>query len=261
MKRERAREPDVLLVSDVHGAFEALHRVAATREPLLILGDLVNLVDYRTMEGIIPDIVGRGLVEETIEARARGREDHAEEAWRRGVALLDIDVGARVREVMEAEYRKMSDALEGASAYVIHGNVDSPDLLEEHLPAGCAYVDGKVLEIEGVTVGFAGGGVQRIGSRGEISDDTMRQKLALLGPVDVLCTHIAPALPMLAEDVIGGSSKGSEPVLDYLDEHQPRFHFFGDIHQPRAITYDRGTTRCVNVGYFRATGRPTRHPA
>lgn len=255
------RAPDVLLVSDVHGAFEALRRIASSTEPLLILGDLVNLVDYRTMEGIIPDIVGRELIEETIVARARGRDDIAEETWRAGVAELDVDVGARVREAMHAEYTEMADALTGSNAYVIHGNVDSPDLLAAHLPTGCGYVDGQVVEIEGLRVGFAGGGIPRIGSRGEISDDAMRQKLALLGPVDMLCTHIAPALPMLAQDVIGGSSKGSEPVLEYIDEHQPAFHYFGDVHQPRAVSYVRGGTRCVNVGYFRATGRPTRHPS
>jgi len=32
-------------------------------------------------------------------------------------------------------------------------------------------------------------------------------------------------------------------------------HFFGDVHQPQASTWRIGSTRCRNVGYFRATER------
>jgi Icc-related predicted phosphoesterase len=83
----------------------------------------------------------------------------------------------------------------------------------------------------------------------------MAAKLDQLGPVDVLCTHVPPAVPMLASDVIGGRPKGSGPILDYIKEHRPRYHFFGDIHQPRALSWRLGETMCRNVGYFRATGR------
>lgn len=251
----------MLLVSDVHGAFGALRRVAASAEPLLVLGDLVNLVDYRTLEGIVTDVVGRPLIEVTIEARTRGDDAAADAAWRAGIDGLGIDVRGEVIERMRTSYREMTESLTGADAYVIHGNVDSPEMLQEHLPPGVRYVDGQSVEIEGAIVGFAGGGVPRIGSRGEIDDDAMRAKLADLGTVDILCTHVAPALPMLAQDVIGGSSKGSTPVLEYIEEHEPAFHYFGDVHQPRATEYQHGATKCLNVGYFRATGRPVRHRA
>ena len=48
----------LLVVSDVHGAFDALEEVARRGEILLILGDLINLLDYRTHEGIITDVLG-----------------------------------------------------------------------------------------------------------------------------------------------------------------------------------------------------------
>jgi hypothetical protein len=47
----------VLIVSDVHGAFEPLG-FSPGPETLLVLGDLVNLMDYRTGEGITADILG-----------------------------------------------------------------------------------------------------------------------------------------------------------------------------------------------------------
>ncbi len=87
----------------------------------------------------------------------------------------------------------------------------------------------------------------------------MAAKLDDLGPVDVLCTHVAPAVRPLSKDVIGRRIKESQPVLDYIREHRPRWHYFGDIHQPQATTWRVGSTTCINVGYFRATGRPVRH--
>jgi Icc-related predicted phosphoesterase len=79
--------------------------------------------------------------------------------------------------------------------------------------------------------------------------------------VDILCTHVAPAVSALARDVVGGKEKGSQAVLDYLVDAQPQFHYFGDIHQPQASSWRVGDTRCRNVGYFRATGRAVSHGA
>ena len=87
----------------------------------------------------------------------------------------------------------------------------------------------------------------------------MSVKLDRLGPVDILCTHVPPAVPELACDVIGGREKGSAAVLEYLLREQPPNHYFGDIHQPRATTWRVGETISRNVGYFRATGRGIRH--
>ena len=84
-------------------------------------------------------------------------------------------------------------------------------------------------------------------------------KLQRLGPVDVLCTHVAPAVRPLSTDVIGGRAKESAAVLDYVEAHRPPWHYFGDIHQPQAVSWRVGATLCRNVGYFRATRRPVRH--
>ncbi len=48
----------MLVVSDVHGAFDALADLKRYDEPLLVLGDLLNLLDYRTGEGITADGLG-----------------------------------------------------------------------------------------------------------------------------------------------------------------------------------------------------------
>jgi Icc-related predicted phosphoesterase len=83
-----------------------------------------------------------------------------------------------------------------------------------------------------------------------------------IGPVDVLCTPVPPAVDPLRFDVVTGRlERGSEPVREYLIEHQPRFHLFGDVHQPQATTWRLGATHCMNAGYFRATGRFLRFDA
>jgi Icc-related predicted phosphoesterase len=84
----------------------------------------------------------------------------------------------------------------------------------------------------------------------------MEELLERLGSVDVLCTHVAPALDPLQTDVVTGrAERGSAPLLGFIRSHHPRLHLFGDVHQPQASTWRVGPTRCRNVGYFRATER------
>ena len=72
-----------------------------------------------------------------------------------------------------------------------------------------------------------------------------------------LAENVAESLDQGARVVVTGRlERGSGPILDYLREHRPSFHFFGDVHQPQASTWRVGSTVCRNVGYFRATRRP-----
>ena len=249
----------MLIVSDVHGASAALRRVASMGEPLLVLGDLINYIDYRTNEGIVADVSGQELVDEFVSIRGAEGHEAASEIWHRHWVGREAELRERYRTVTEAAYRDVCDALRGCEAYVTYGNVDRPKMLADHLPEGSRFVDGEVVVIGGVRVGFAGGGMKRIDTPGEVSENEMATKLANLDSVDILATHVPPAVPALACDVIGGREKGSVAILDYIERMQPQFHYFGDIHQPRATTWRLGATTCINAGYFRATGRAIRH--
>lgn len=248
----------VLIVSDVHGEFDALADLVRTGETLLVLGDLINLMDYRTGEGIISDVMGGdfGLL---VSAR-RGASDYSgmRELWEQRSDGRRDEIRRGIAHLVEQEYGRCRHALAGGKGYVTFGNVDRPALLAEALPDGMRFVDGEVVEIEGVTFGFVGGGIATpVNAVGEVSDEEMTAKLERMGPVDVLCSHLPPAVPALHKDVITGRlERASGPILDYLVRHRPRFHFFGDVHQPQASTWRVGDTRCHNVGYFRATRRP-----
>lgn len=251
----------MLLVSDIHGAFSALARVAQLGEPLLILGDFINFIDYRTNEGILADVLGAAFVSQVSRYRANGDYAGSRSLWRERFGGDGTRIREEIERAVNRQYDSVTAALTGAHAFVTYGNVDWPGQLRRSLPDGVRFVDGEAIEIEGVTVGMVGGGgATPLGVPGEITEDEMARKLDTLGPVDVLCTHLPPDVPSLHRDVITGRLEGGSSVLlDYLHTARPRFHYFGDIHQPQAKRWRLGDTICINVGYFRATHRPVRH--
>ncbi len=251
----------MLIVSDVHGAVAALRRTFQMGETVLVLGDLINYIDYRTADGILADVAGHEWVAGMIVHRTAEDWDSVSAHWkalreRREPEDLRRDFESRI----EQAYASICAAMTGEKAFVTFGNVDRPDRLEYHLPSSASFIKSGVIEVDGWSVGIVGGGVpSRMGVPGEVPDEVLAERLAAIGPVDILGTHVPPAIPQLSVDVVAGTNKGSRPVLDYVLEHQPLFHYFGDIHQPQAVSWRIGRTLCRNVGYFRATGRPVRH--
>ncbi len=228
-----------------------------TGHTLLILGDLVNLTDYRTGEGAVADVLGIDFARETSAARAVGDYQGMRDLWSEHVGSGFEDVRSRIGAAIDAQYQQVAEVLDGGHGFVIHGNVDRPRSLQASLPPGFEYVHGEVVELEGVRFGFVGGGAPTpLQAEGEIADEEMARILDGMGRVEVLCTHVPAAVPALRTDVITGrAERGSEAVLEYLTRERPRLHLYGDVHQPQATTWRIGPTRCRNVGYFRATGR------
>lgn len=251
----------IRIISDVHGAVAALRRVVPGDEPLLILGDLINFIDYRSNEGIVSEVAGHEFVDEVVRLRSVGDFVSAGELWRAHSKGREEEFRGLYTEAIAAAYAEICAPLDGVNAYVTYGNVDNPEIMKQHLPTSVSFIEADTVVLDGQTFGIVGGGVPTINSPGEISDELMAQRLDSIGPVDVLCTHVAPAVWPLSADVIGGRAKGSAAVLDYIKRFQPRSHYFGDIHQPQAVTWTIGETRCTNVGYFRATGRVFVHDA
>ncbi len=247
----------MIFVSDIHGAASALARVVGLGEPLVVLGDFINLTDYRTGEGAVAEVLGLDLAKESARSRARGDYTRMRALWVEAAGEDAERVRGAMAEVYRRQYQEMAEALTGGEGLVIHGNVDRPSMLVDMLPPGYKYAHGMTVELEGLRLGLVGGGVPTpLKAEGETEDEEMEALLDELGPVDVLCTHIPPALGSLRHDVITDrDERGSLPVLRYLETHQPRFHLFGDIHQPQATAWRVGRTMCHNAGYFRATGR------
>lgn len=252
----------VHVVSDVHGADDALARAADDADLFVCLGDLILFLDYADpSRGIYADLFGAAHTTAFIEARTAGRYEEAREisaaAWQR---MGIVDASARrgvLLEQVAMQYEELFEAMPD-NAVLTYGNVDIPDLWPRFLKAGHHVLDGQVIEVEGLRMGFVGGGVvSPMRTPYELTLEEFEAKVEQLGPVDVLFSHIPPAVPELTYDVVARRFEyGSEALLDYVRQHQPLVHLFGHVHQPQVARTRIRRTECVNVGHFAASKRP-----
>jgi len=252
----------VHVVSDVHGAGVELARAAEGSDVFVCLGDLILFLDYHDpARGIFADLFGADYTREYIELRTANRFDEARalsaQAWA-GIGVDGQDGRWSVMQSMvRSQYEELFEALP-RPALLTYGNVDLPDMWPDYLSDGHRVLDGEVVDMGGLRWGFVGGGLTSpMRTPFEISPEEYARKVDRLGAVDVLFTHIPPAVPELVYDVEAQRFEvGSEALLAYVREHQPRFHLFGHIHQPLVRRMRIGRTECMNVGHFHGTGRP-----
>ena len=244
----------MFFISDVHHGLASIKNIPDTKEPVVILGDLINWIDYRTGQGIAEDVFGKEIVIKLVQLR----KDHNFKDRRKLWSSMFEENPDLIQEKLELaiyrQYKEVFNALKKFEVWIIPGNVDSVDMIKETMTSNVNYVDGKVLEYKNLKIGFAGGGVPTpINARGEISDESFSLKLNKLGRVDIICTHAPPFVRELITDVITNKEEqGWSSLKDYILEKEPRFSIFGDVHQPQASRWRLGHTECMNVGYFRA---------
>jgi Icc-related predicted phosphoesterase len=255
----------VHVVSDVHGDVEALARAGEGADALVVLGDLVDFVDYADpTAGILGRVLGAETSARFGELRTRGRPGELIEFARAAWARLD-DAAGVVEEAVREQYAALFAVLP-VPTYAIPGNVDLPQLWPEFAPTGVRCVDGEAVWVGGLRFGFVGGAPLPPGvapRRGGPWQPYLRPAKEFaaaalaLPPVDVLCSHAPPALPELAYDVVTRRPEAAAPaLLEVVRRDRPRAALFGHVHQPLAPRARVGRTECVNVGHFRRTGTP-----
>ena len=252
----------IYVVSDLHGAHDRLTKALPHGSTLLLLGDLVNLIDYISKTGILYDVFSTEAVDKVSALRARGDYESAREVIQSRSEGREDEIRSEIGRRIAEEYESVFAALPDPT-YLILGNVDSPPLahgLAERTPA-VTLVDGQVLELHGERFGFVGGALPTpLHVAGEVSEEDMKAKVDALDEVDILCSHIPPAIPELCFDTLAGKAeRGSDDLLRYIREVQPRRAYFGHVHQPLVSAMHVGRTLCINVGYFRGTGRAFPH--
>jgi Icc-related predicted phosphoesterase len=248
----------VHVVSDVHGRADALPAAADGADALICLGDLLLFVDYADhRRGIFPDLFGAEAARQFIDLRTAQRFDEARAMSARLWAGLDGDPGQHVEAAASRQYAELFEAMPTPS-YLTYGNVDIPRMWNAHLRPGQHVLDGQRVELGGWSFGFVGGGLRsRYRTPNELDDDAYAAKVAAVGAVDVLCAHIPPDMPGLLFDTVAQRmERGSAALLDAVRRTQPRYLLFGHVHQPLVGWMRIGRTECINVGHFRATGRP-----
>jgi Icc-related predicted phosphoesterase len=245
------------VVSDVHGRADALAGAARGADALVCLGDLLLFLDYADhRRGIFADLFGAQNAREYIDLRTAKRFDEARALAARLFAQYESPAMVFEQKIKD-QYAELFAAMP-EPAYLTYGNVDVPRMWDDYLKPGHTVLDGGTAEIGGWRFGFAGGGLFSVyRTPNEMSEDTFRSKLDSVGEVDVLCTHIPPAIPELLYDTVARRlEQGSEALLDTIKRTQPRYALFGHVHQPLARRTRIGNTECLNVGHFRATGAP-----
>jgi Icc-related predicted phosphoesterase len=259
----------VHVVSDVHGNAEDLTRAADGAEGLLVLGDLLDFVDYDDpANGILAEILGPDATLEFARLRSEGGPGALREFTRRLWADLE-DPATLVETAVRGRYEEMFAVLGDIDVpvWLMPGNVDVPDLWPEYLAKypHLRNVDGEVLEIGDTRVGFVGGvplpptveprpGVFRAYMRGA---PEYAEAVASLGAVDVLCSHAPPAVAELAYDVVARTHELASPTLvEHVREHRPRLALYGHVHAPLTARTRIDRTECLNVGHFRRRGTP-----
>jgi Icc-related predicted phosphoesterase len=252
----------VHVVSDVHGRIDTLPALASGADALICLGDLLLFLDYADhTRGIFAELFGPDRSAEYIELRTAKKFTQARELASALFAAGQASGSGDPRQQFDSAIRRQYADIFGAlpePAYLTYGNVDVPALWDEFRKPGHTVIDGGRAEIGGVTFGFVGGGLRsRYRTPNEVSDEEFLAKIEAVGEVDVLCTHIPPAIPELLYDTVSRRlEKGSEALLAAIRRTRPRFALFGHVHQPLARRVRVGRTECVNVGHFRATGVP-----
>ncbi|MGH3244684.1 MAG: metallophosphoesterase family protein [Trebonia sp.] len=252
----------VHVVSDVHGTADALATAGDGADMLICLGDMLLFLDYADhTRGIFAELYGAEYAREYIELRTARRFDEARALTAGIAARLTADRGTDLRTLTEQAIGKQYAALFGAlaePAYLTYGNVDITGLWDSFRKPGHRVLDGGRAVVAGVTFGFVGAGlISPYRTPNEVPPSRYSAKLDAVGAVDVLCTHIPPAVPELLYDVKARRMEtGSTALLDVIRRTQPRYAFFGHVHNPLVRRVRIGRTECVNVGHFRATRVP-----
>src|SRR5262245_44423459 len=98
----------VHVVSDVHGASEALSRAGDGADALVCLGDLVLFLDYADhSRGIFPDLFGTENASRMVALRTALRWDEARAFDRELWAGLDTDKFTAIEGAVRRQYAEM----------------------------------------------------------------------------------------------------------------------------------------------------------
>ena len=247
----------MIFISDVHYQLDHLNSLPKNKGPVVILGDLINWIDYRDGQGIAMDVFGKDNVEKLVNLRKEHRFDERKSLWKELYQNDPDEISKKMQNAILKQYEDVFGVLKNYEVWFIPGNVDDVKIMNSYTNNSIKNVDGLIVEYNNKKIGFAGGGVPTpINARGEIDEDTFSETLSTLRDSEIICTHAPPLVDELVTDVITNKIEQGWPALkEFIEKYQPQYSLFGDVHQPKASNWVIKSTKCINVGYFRATNQ------
>jgi Icc-related predicted phosphoesterase len=245
----------VKLIADVHSSIRGIEGSVGPGDTLLVLGDVLGLIDWADFSGILPEVLGKDNLRRMLfGAFAAG----AEAARRMKEELLSPkgEYYELLQKRVLEDYREFRRVVEGCgcSALVIYGNSDLPEAMQEVFQGSPSVrlVEGR-MELEGQTFGFLPGSLKSpFEMPAEEDDDYFEERLENMGEVDVVCAHVPPEVHAAVFDVVAGRpQRGSAALLRYIEKCRPLYVYHGHVHQPAQRSIELGSTRVVNVAYFK----------
>ena len=203
------------------------------------------------------DVFGYDNVIKLINLRKQHKFDERKTLWRELYKTDPDKIAKKIQSAINKQYEDVFHVLKKYEVWFIPGNVDDVDIMNTYSSSSIKNVDGSIIEYDNKKIGFAGGGVPTpINARGEIDEETFSKKLYNLKDSNIICTHAPPLVRELVTDVVTNKiEQGWGSLKDYIENYQPEYSLFGDVHQPQASHWKISATCCINVGYFRATNQ------
>lgn len=259
----------ISVVADVHGNYDALARVAESAEQLIILGDLLDYIDYHDpRRGIVGEMFGADNAARFASLRLRGAFVELR-AFNRMLWGSMADPEGTLSAIVRERYRRVLASVP-ADTIVTLGNVDVAAEWEAVAGPAMPYRDGSVVTLGGLDFAFVAGGAHPgapLPPKMPVREDDaqrphpwrplMRPYAAYsavvdaLPPADVLCSHIPPDIALMRYDTVPGRLEMSGPgLVEYIERVRPLLALSGHVHQPLRARARLGMTECRNVGHF-----------
>ena len=224
----------VHVVSDVHGAVDALARAGDGADALVCLGDLVLFLDYADhSRGIFPDLFGAENADRIVELRTARRFDEARELSPPPVGRAST--GTRAIETGGPQ------AVRRAVRRLPHP--DLRHLRQRRHPRPVAGVRpprhhrARRRHASRSAAGSSASSAAACPPRCAPRTRSTRRPTPPRSPPSARSTcsarHIPPAVPELCYDTVARRfERGSEALLDAIHAARPRYALFGHVHQP-----------------------------
>ena len=255
----------IVLASDIHGEFETLFNALSPDDILFIAGDLLNFMDFTDLtKGILYQAFTMEELIEGLKEMSKGNYERIREALRE-ITTPGEERYEKIKPLIYESYEELARNIR-CETYILFGNDDYPDLLKEIVGNKAEIMDSGTVSVDGVKLGLVSGlpeSERYMGLPGEISKQTFRERLFGLGKVDIIITHIPPdANPEesdLTYDVLAKRHEPSSPDLsEYIKKYDPKYSFFGHVHNPKVDRAKIGNTMAFNLGFFKLRKKITR---